>query len=396
MWLIGFSGGFVVIEPAPYEFIIALAAVLFFATGMKLRAAHLPLLILLALSNIGYLIAVVPVVSAEGTVTWTAISCFMSATALFLALAMGEDTATRLDRLLKGYLAVAVLLSLFGILTYFHLLPGSDIFLFGQRSRATFKDPNVLAAFLVLPAMLAVQRMMLGRLRDVLAGGFMTLVIAIELLLAFSRGAWAAAVAAAAGLLWLSFLTGTSSRERLRIAAIAAAGITAVAIVIPAVIAVPQVRDLFVERASLIQSYDAGRFGRFGRHILGAELALDHPLGIGPLQFSKLFPEDPHNAFLDAFMAGGWLGGAAWAALIIVTLLVGLRFAFVEVPWRRPYIALYASFLALTGESYIIDVEHWRHYFLIIGALWGLFIAAANRRDQVTQVPRRAALPRHP
>lgn len=396
MWLIGFSGGFVVIEPAPYEFIIALAAVLFFATGMKLRAAHLPLLILLALSNIGYLIAVVPVVSAEGTVTWTAISCFMSATALFLALAMGEDTATRLDRLLKGYLAVAVLLSLFGILTYFHLLPGSDIFLFGQRSRATFKDPNVLAAFLVLPAMLAVQRMMLGRLRDVLAGGFMTLVIAIELLLAFSRGAWAAAVAAAAGLLWLSFLTGTSSRERLRIAAIAAAGITAVAIVIPAVIAVPQVRDLFVERASLIQSYDAGRFGRFGRHILGAELALDHPLGIGPLQFSKLFPEDPHNAFLDAFMAGGWLGGAAWAALIIVTLLVGLRFAFVEVPWRRHYIALYASFLALTGESYIIDVEHWRHYFLIIGALWGLFIAAANRRDQVTQVPRRAALPRHP
>ena len=80
---------------------------------------------------------------------------------------------------------------------------------------------------------------------------------------------------------------------------------------IVAILSLPQVNGLFEERASLVQSYDSGRFGRFGRHILGAQLALDQPFGIGPLQFSKYFPEDPHNSFLDSFMAGGWLSGAA-------------------------------------------------------------------------------------
>jgi hypothetical protein len=385
LWLVGFSGGFVFIEPAPYEFVIALAALLFFVSGLVLRPGHLPLLLLLGLCNIGYFIGVVPVVTADGTVTWTAVSLFMSASTLFFAFALTENTAPRLNTLLKGYVAVAVVISVFGILTYFHLLPGSDEFLFAQRSRATFKDPNVLGAFLVVPVVLSLQRMMTGRLRDLMLGGIITLVISVELLLAFSRGAWAAAFAAVAGLLWLSFLTAVSLGERLRVVAFATAGTAALTVVIVGVISVPQVRDLFLERASLIQSYDAGRFGRFGRHILGAEVALEHPLGIGPLQFSRFFPEDPHNSFLDAFMAGGWLSGAAWLALIIATLVIGMRFVFVKTPWRRAYIALYASFLALTGESYVIDVEHWRHYFLLIGVLWGLIIAAATAGREAEQ-----------
>ena len=231
---------------------------------MSLRPGHLPLLVMLGLCNIGYLIGVTPVVSENGTVTWTAVSCFMSATSLFFAMAMGEDTARQLDLLLKGYVAVAVAVSLLGIAAYAHLLPDSDVFLFAQRSRATFKDPNVLGAFLVLPVVLTLQRMMLGRLRDILAGGFMTLVIAIELLLAFSRGAWAAAGVAVVLCLLISFLVSTSPKERLKIVVIAAAGTAMVAVVIIAVISIPQVRDLFQERASLIQSYDAGRFGRFG------------------------------------------------------------------------------------------------------------------------------------
>jgi hypothetical protein len=44
MWLVGAAGGIVVIEPAPYEFVVVLAMVVFLATGMPLRAAHIPLL----------------------------------------------------------------------------------------------------------------------------------------------------------------------------------------------------------------------------------------------------------------------------------------------------------------------------------------------------------------
>jgi hypothetical protein len=380
MWLVGAAGGIVVIEPAPYEFVVILAMALFAATGLPLRPAHLPLLLLLVAYNIGYLIGVVPVLTEEGTVMWAAVSSFMSVTTLFFALALVEDTERRLDLLLRGYVAVAVAVSIFGIVTYFHLLPGSDQFLLASRSRATFKDPNVLGAFLVLPCLIAMQRTMTGRLRDFLVGGVMTAVLAIELLLAFSRGAWGAFGAALILMLGLSFITSNSGRERRRIILFAVVGGIAISALLVAILSVPQVADLFQERASLVQSYDAGRFGRFGRHILGAELSLDHPLGIGPLQFSKYFPEDPHNSFLDSFMAGGWLSGAAYFALILVTLVIGLRCVFVRTPWRASYIALYATFVAQTGESYIIDVQHWRHYFLIIGVLWGLVIATARRR----------------
>jgi hypothetical protein len=380
MWLIGAAGGIVVVEPAPYEFVVVLAMVVFLATGMPLRAAHIPLLLLLVAYNIGYLIGVVPVLTEEGTVMWTAVSCFMSVTTLFFALALTEDTERRLDMLLKGYLAVAVAVALFGILTYFHLLPGSDTFMFASRSRSTFKDPNVLGAFLVLPTVLSLQRTMTGRLRDFLVGSLMTAVLAIELLLAFSRGAWGAFGVAVALMLGLTYLTCGSGRERRRIILIAALGTVVLGALIVVVLSLPQVSGLFEERASLVQSYDAGRFGRFGRHILGAQLALDQPFGIGPLQFSKYFPEDPHNSFLDSFMAGGWISGAAYLALTLVTLTIGLRYVFVRTPWRAAHIALYATFVAEVGESYIIDVQHWRHYFLIMGVLWGLVIAAAARR----------------
>jgi hypothetical protein len=391
MWLVGAAGGIVVIEPAPYEFVIALAMLVFAATGLHLRPAHLPLLLLLIAYNIGYLIGVVPVLTEEGTVTWTAVSCFMSVTTLFFALALVEDTERRLDMLLKGYLAIAIAVSIFGILTYFHLLPDSDTFIFASRSRSTFKDPNVLGAFLVLPTVLALQRTMTGRLRDFLVGGLMTAVLAVELLLAFSRGAWGSFGAAAALMLGLTYVTCGSGRERRRIILIAVVGTVVLGALIVVILSLPQVSGLFEERASLVQSYDSGRFGRFGRHILGAQLALDQPLGIGPLQFSKYFPEDPHNSFLDSFMAGGWLSGAAYLALALVTLAIGLRYVFVRTPWRATYIALYATFVAEVGESYIIDVQHWRHYFLIMGVLWGLVVAAAALRRATPDVAAAAA-----
>jgi hypothetical protein len=158
MWLVGVSGGVVFIEPAPYEFMVILAMVVFAAIGLSLRLTHLPLIFLLIAYNAGYLIGVLPVTDLPDTVQWTAVSMFISVTALFFALALVDDTERRLDLLLKGYLAIAVIVSIFGIITYFHLLPGSDTFIFAGRSRSTFKDPNVLGAFLVLPALLAVQK----------------------------------------------------------------------------------------------------------------------------------------------------------------------------------------------------------------------------------------------
>jgi hypothetical protein len=105
-------------------------------------------------------------------------------------------------------------------------------------------------------------------------------------------------------------------------------------------------------------------------------MALDNPFGLGPLQFRTYFPEDPHNAYLNAFASGGWISGLAYLALTATTLLSGLRLAFVTTPWRPVYLAVYAAFVGVAAESVLIDSDHWRHYFLILGVLWGLMAAS--------------------
>lgn len=379
LWLVGASGGVVLIEPAPYELLVAIAMIVFFAAGMTLRPAHLPLVLLLILYNIGFVVGLVPVLALQGTAMWTAISCFMAMTTLFFALALADDTERRLRVLLAGYVAGAVVVALIGILAYFRLLPSSDTFLLYGRAKSTFKDPNVFGPYLVLPGLLLMQRMIFGRLRDVLVGGAMLIVIAGGLLLSFSRGAWGHFAASIAVLLVLSYVTSRSAGERLRIVVFSMLGIGALVLTVVALLSLPQVESVFRERASLVQSYDAGHTGRFGRHILGALLMLDHPIGIGPLQFSKYFPEDPHNSFLDSFVAGGWLSGFTFITMVLVTLAAGLRTVFMPSPFRPAYLALYATFVAEVGESYVIDVQHWRHYFLIMGALWGLMVATRSQ-----------------
>jgi hypothetical protein len=136
------------------------------------------------------------------------------------------------------------------------------------------------------------------------------------------------------------------------------------------------VADLFKERAAFEQDYDIGRYGRFGRYLLGADLALEHPFGIGPLQFNRFFPEDTHNSYLNAFMSGGCLAGVCYPALVFVTVLTGFRYIFVRVPWQPAYIAIFTAFVGTVGESFIIDTDHWRHFWMMLGTMWGMFVAA--------------------
>jgi hypothetical protein len=53
VWLVGASGAIVFIEPSPYEIMTLGAAVLFCATGLRMRLVLAPLLLLLVLVNIG-------------------------------------------------------------------------------------------------------------------------------------------------------------------------------------------------------------------------------------------------------------------------------------------------------------------------------------------------------
>src|SRR5262249_49511909 len=350
LWLIGFSGAFVFIEPSPYEYIGVVTIVLFAATGLSLRPALAPLVVLLIFLNCAYALSVVQVSDQSKPVIWVFISAFLAATAIFYAAMLGTNTQRRLELLMRGYLAAALVASLAAVAGYFHLLGGAlDMFVLYGRARGTFNDPNVLGAFLVLPGLLVLHRMLAGR--RFIRSTLMLLLMLAALLLSFSRGAWGQFAFAAALMMALTFVTSRSSGERLRILVVAVLGLVAVVVFVAALLSIPQVADLFKERATLEQSYDVGRFGRFGRYLLGAELALENPLGIGPLQFARYFTEDAHNTFLNAFMSGGWLTGFAYLTLSVVTVAISTRFVFVRTPWQPIYHAVYAAYVGTVAAS---------------------------------------------
>src|SRR5713101_1011792 len=92
VWLVGASGAIVFIEPSPYELVTAISAVIFLATGLRLRLAFIPLLLLLVLLNIGYSVGAVPVMDKPGVPNWIATSWYMAVTVMFFATVVTEDT----------------------------------------------------------------------------------------------------------------------------------------------------------------------------------------------------------------------------------------------------------------------------------------------------------------
>ena len=375
LWLTGVSGAFVFIEPSPYEYASLLAIFVFAATGLALRPGVMALALMLALYNIGFSIAAIPVLEAPKTMIWVLTSWYLAGTAVFFAALIAQQPRA-LDALVRGTMVAAAVAALAAIVGYAQVVPAlSDLFLRYERARGTFNDPNVLGAFLVFPMLVTMGRIFAGR-RGTLAACVLLVLFSAALLLSFSRGAWGQVVFAALLMMALSFLTTRSGIERLRILVFAGVGVAVLAGLVVLLLSFDSVAALFAQRFALEQGYDVGQFGRFGRHVLGALLALDEPLGIGPLQFHYLFVEDPHNAFLNAFMSGGWLSGLTYLTLMLVTLAFGLRHAFVVTPWQRAYLAVYCGFAGTFVESLIIDSDHWRHYFLLIGALWGLMLAS--------------------
>src|SRR6201994_1473938 len=266
VWLVGASGSIVFIEPSPYELVTLTAAILFFATGMRLRLVFMPLALLLAALNVGYSIGAVPFIDRSEIFSWIATSWYMAVTVIFFAMALSEDAEARLDMLRRGLIVGAMIASLAAIGGYFNLVPGGhDLLTLYERARGTFKDPNVLGAFLILPALFALQSVVSDKFakafRNVIAFGIMSLAI----LLAFSRAAGGGLVLTSAFMLALMVLTSRTNAQRSRIIIMAIVAMVLGLALIAVLLSFDSIAEMFKQRASFDQSYDEGRFGRFGR-----------------------------------------------------------------------------------------------------------------------------------
>ncbi len=374
-----FSSAIVYREPAPYE-ILAVATVAFFfaVAGLAFARETLPAVILLLLFVVGGLGGPIVAIDTGGAVMYLAVTAFLAATTIFFASYVAANAERRMEAILAAYLAGALVAALAGIIGYFHLLPGSEMFTLYGRARGTFQDPNPYGAFLILPALFALQRVLVGRIERAVLPTIAFCVITIAIFLSFSRAAWGMLAVATLLVVALTFLLAPSNRVRGRIVVLAVIGAVLVVAAIAVALSIEEIRSLLLQRASLVQDYDSGPQGRFGRYLPGLLLSLEHPFGLGPGGFARVFPEDPHNTFLKAFVEYSWLSGVAYLLLVLVTLYETGKRVFEAGPYRWYLIPVFVAFLVNALESVIIDVDHWRHFYLLVGLSWGL-VAAHDR-----------------
>ena len=387
LWLLLACSSFGFIEPSPYEVSFLLAFGVFAVSGLRLSYRLIPMVMLLLLYNLGGAFSLIPWMSEEPSVRFMAVSVYLMITAIFFAAIMADDPVGRLETMRRGYLFAAWVAGLAAIVGYFDIGGTSAYFTLYGRASGTFKDPNVLGPFLVLPVICVLQRILTGRISAL--SGFLAMSVPLfGLFLTFSRGAWGNLVFAALLMIGLLFLTSPTRGQRGRIVLFSLMTIAAALVALSIALSFEGIREVFEIRASLDQSYDQGVTGRFGNQLRSISALLDLPNGFGPLRFRWNFPEDPHNVYVNAFASYGWLGGVSFLGLTAMTCMVGWRLVFRRTPWQADAIAIWSVLFVTILQGLQIDTDHWRHLFLMLGLIWGL-AALPDDHPAISPVPGR-------
>jgi hypothetical protein len=364
------------IEPSPHDVMMIVLLGACVAARVPFDRKLVPLLVLLIVWLIGGLLSLTQVPDQRNTLQYDGTSIYLAIAAILFACLFCDGDAARLKILRRGYLLAALIAAAAGYAGFFHLVPHYQIFLDNFRVSATFKDPNVFGPFLIFPLLLLMIGLMTRGLR--IGGLILAMALLGGLFLSFSRGAWIHFVVSALVAVVLLFAVTREPRLRTRMVLLGIGATVAAALVLAALISIGSVHDLFLERAKAIQPYDIGPGGRFWEQRLALGQILEHPNGMGPFEFSRLFGTQQHDVYMQGFLVYGWLGGAAYATLVLVTLVIGIRSAIVATPWQPYLIAAYAAFVGEAVEGFIVDTDHWRHFFLLLGLIWGLTAATIN------------------
>jgi hypothetical protein len=375
------------IEPSPHDVMMGVLAVAGLAAGIRFhRALVLPFLLLLVW-NVSGMLALMHVPEQEKTIQYTATSVYLAIAALLFAMIFAQNTMARMASMRSAYVLTAAIIAIVGAAGYFHAFPGAEMFTRNDRALGAFKDPNVYGPFLILPAMMLLERMIRQRI-ELTSLLFLGLILFGELL-SFSRGAWFHFAVSLLVVIFMAMVTAPTPKARMRVISMTIAGIGAMAVMLVVLLSIDSIGSMFTNRAQLIQSYDVGEGGRFLLQEKALSSVLDFPNGMGPFEFARVHGLQQHNVYLQAFLVYGWAGAMAYFLLLISTVWVGLRTAMMQTPWQGYAIAALGAFVGEMAEGFIIDSDHWRHFYLILGIIWGLAAASqtAKRAPHFSAAP---------
>lgn len=378
-------------EPAPVDLaMFGLIALLPAAGLVEIVPALAVYIALWAIAAAGGLVAATMSPNLASSVTFTAVSIYLYVASFVLAGFVARAPVRHTELILRGWLVAAVIAALAAFTGYFRLLPGAyELFTKFDRAAGTFKDPNVFGPFLVAPFLYALHLVLVRPWRAAALPMAAAGLLALANLLSFSRGAWINLLLALGIYGVLAYAFAPAKDQRQRIVAIVLGGLGVAAVGALAIAQDERMAAFLSERASMTQSYDVGPAGRFGGQEKATRLLLDNPFGIGATVFaSEYHHEEVHNVFLSMFLNAGWVGGLAYALVVIVTMLVGAMHLNERTAARPLFLVAYAAFVATALEGIIIDSDHWRSFYFLMAMVWGL--AFSPNHGPCPHLPRRA------
>jgi hypothetical protein len=380
VWLMFVSSFYVAVEPAPSDLLFLVVLACFFGSGLSISVTVVPFVVFLLLYNLGGFLSFLQIAGDERARMFVITSFYMAFSAIFLAFYVAYDPMRRMAIIKNALVIAAVIASLLGILGYFDIAGLGKVFSQNIRASSTFKDPNVFATYLIFPGVMLVQGFLLGTQRQKFISLIALFTILAALFLAFSRGAWISFLVSAIMVVGLHFLLAPAAKTRRRILLLTVSGAMGLAVLLAILLSVEGIRELFLDRFTLVKDYDAGEKGRFGNQLNSIPLLLELPLGFGPLQFPRYFGMDPHNVYINAFASYGWLGGISYFMLVISTIIIGFKTVLMRTPWQNWAIVVFCPLAATMFQGVQIDTDHWRHFFWMLGMTWGLFAASMQYR----------------
>jgi O-Antigen ligase len=394
VWLAVASGAIVFTEPAPVDLLTIGLIVLLPVIGLATIKPSLVLFVAV------WLAAAAAAFASSAFSNDIARSSIHSGISVYLYLAtfvfaafIANKPAAHARLILHAYQWAAFVTAIAGVIGYFGALPGAaELFTKFGRAAGTFKDPNVYGPFLIPAFLYALHQCLTRPLLRILLPATMVLFLGFAILLSFSRGAWINLAVAVAIYGYCSFVCAQTNLQRLKMIALGFAGTLVIAGALLAATQIDGVGDLLENRAQLSQSYDEGPEGRFGGHEKAKRLILDNPLGIGAGTFTEVHHhEDVHNVYLSMFLNAGWLGGLIFILMCALTTVYGLRHAFRRTASQPLFLIAYAAFVGNVLEGFVIDIDHWRHFYLLMALVWGMMLG--DRRAATLQMvkPRRPA-----
>ncbi len=397
VWLTLAASGIVFSEPAPVDALSIILVGLLPLVGLtRITPMLLLYLSLWLIVGAGHFVSTHFAMDENVSLRFSAVSLYLYLASFTFAAFVAQRPKEHLTLVLNGWVFAAVVAAAAGFVGYFSLIPGAfEIFTKYGRLAGTFKDPNVFGPFVVAPILylfhLALNR---GVGKAVIALGVCS-VLALALLLSFSRGAWLNLAISVVVFVYLSFLTIRTFQQRRRLLSILLLGLVACTCVLAVAVQFDAVAKLLAERASLEQSYDLGPEGRFGGQTAAGAIIAENPLGIGAMTFgSRHHGEDVHNVYLSIFLNAGWVGGSIYCVLVLLTLGLGFRHLLTANGSRPLFLVIYAAFVGTAIEGLIVDTDHWRSFYILMGLCWGLMTSPhiETVKDSVQQFARRARI----